>query len=54
MLILMYKIGLCPERVIEMRALSLFQGNPENSDLKPDFWNGFTKQTQNIYIQVKI
>ena len=30
----------------EIKALSLFQGNPQSSDQKPDFWNSSTKQTQ--------
>ena len=32
--------------MIENKALFFFQGNPQSSDLKPDFWNSFTKQTQ--------
>ena len=32
--------------MIEIKALSLFQGNPRSSDQEPDFWNSFTKQTQ--------
>ena len=30
------------------QTLSLFQGNPQISDLKPDFRNSFTKQTQHF------
>ena len=32
--------------MVEIKALSIFQGNPQSSDQEPDFRNGFTKQTQ--------
>ena len=32
--------------MIEIKALPLFQGSPQISDQKSDFWNSFTKQTQ--------
>ena len=32
--------------MIEIKALSYFQGNPQSSVHKPNFWNSFTKQTQ--------
>ena len=41
----MYKIGKLPKE-IEIKALSLFQGNSQTSDLKHDFWKSFTKQMQ--------
>ena len=30
--------------MIVIKALSLFHGNPQTSDLKPDFWNCFKKK----------
>ena len=42
----MYDIGYSPYRVIEITALSLFHGNSQSRDQKPDFWNSFTKQIQ--------
>ena len=42
----MYKTGQTHQRVTEIKALSLFQGNPKSWDEEPDFWNSFTKQTQ--------
>ena len=32
--------------MIEIKALSIFQGNPQSRDQEPDFWNRFRKQTQ--------
>ena len=32
--------------MIEIKALSYFQGNPQSSVHKSNFWNSFTKQTQ--------
>ena len=32
--------------MIEIKALSFFQGNPQICDQKPDSYNSFTKQTQ--------
>ena len=34
--------------MIEIKALSLFQRNPQCSYQESDFWNSFTKQTQQI------
>ena len=31
--------------MIEIKALSLFEGNMQRSDKKADFWNSFTEQT---------
>ena len=31
--------------MIKIKALSLFQGNPQSSDQKPDYEMAFTKQT---------
>ena len=41
----MYKIGKLPKE-IEIKALSLFQGHSQTSDLKHDFWKSFTKQME--------
>ena len=32
--------------MIEIKTLSLFQGNPQNNDHMSDFWNSFTQQIQ--------
>ena len=36
-LLLMYKIWQTPSRVIEIKAISFFQGNLQTSDLRLDF-----------------
>ena len=42
--------------MIEMKTLSLFQGNPQNNNQIPDFWSSLTQKTQllctsNSYLQ---
>ena len=34
--------------MLEIKGFSVFQGNPQSSDEKPDFWNRFTEDTQGI------
>ena len=37
--------------MIEIKTLSLFQGNPQNNDQITDFYNSFTQQTQSLKLQ---